>query len=62
MQISGGSGAGAGALYSALVAGKIQQSVKQQGRDVLQLLDASSVSASSGQSPPGVGEHLNIKA
>ena len=60
MQISGGSGAGAGALYSALVAGKIQQSVKQQGRDVLQLLDASSMGST--QLPPGVGENLNIKA
>jgi hypothetical protein len=60
MQISGGSGVGAAALYSALVAGKFQQSVKQQGRDVIQLLDASSMGST--QAPPGVGENLNIKA
>jgi hypothetical protein len=56
MQISGG----AGASYSVAVASKIQASVKQQGKDMIQLIDASALGST--QLPAGVGENLNIKA
>jgi hypothetical protein len=56
MEISGASSA----AYSVAVASKVQQSVKQQGKDALKLIDAASMGTS--QLPPGVGENLDIKA
>ena len=56
MQISGG----AGSSYSAAVASKVQASVKQQGKDMIKLIEASTMGST--QLPAGVGENLNIKA
>lgn len=56
MKISGGASAG----YSVAVASKIQASVKQQGKDMIQLIDAATMGST--QLPAGVGENLNIKA
>lgn len=56
MRISGGAGAG----YSAAVAGKIQASIAQQGKDIVKLIDASTLGSSA--LPPGVGENVNVKA
>lgn len=53
------SGAG-GVAYSVAVATKVQQSVRQEGKDALKLIDAATLGSS--QLPPGVGENLNIKA
>jgi hypothetical protein len=49
-----------GAAYSVAVATKVQQSVRQQGKDAIKLIDAATMGTS--QLPPGVGENLNIKA
>jgi hypothetical protein len=57
MRISGGGGGG---NYDVAVAAKIQASVKQEGKDVVKLIDSSSMGSSG--SPPGVGQNLNIKA
>lgn len=54
------SGSGGGDTYAVAVAAKIQASVKQQGRDIVKLIDASTMG--SGASPPGVGQNLDIKA
>lgn len=56
MQISGG----AALSYSVAVASKMQASVRQQGQDMVKLIDASTMGST--QLPAGVGENLNIKA
>jgi hypothetical protein len=56
MQISGGASLG----YSVAVASKLQASVRQQGKDMIKLIDASTMGST--QLPAGVGENLNIKA
>jgi hypothetical protein len=49
-----------GASYSVAVASKMQASVKQEGKDAIKLIEASSTGST--QLPAGVGENLNIKA
>ena len=49
-----------GTSYSVAVANKVQASVRQQGKDTLKLIEASTLESS--QLPAGVGENLNIKA
>lgn len=54
------SGSGGGDSYAVAVASKIQASVKQEGKDIVKLIDSSSMGSSG--LPPGVGQNLNIKA
>ena len=54
------SGSGGGDNYAVAVASKIQASVKQEGKDLIKLIDSSSMGSSA--LPPGVGGNLNIKA
>jgi hypothetical protein len=56
MQISSAGGAG----YAVAVVSKLQASARQQGKDIVKLIDSSSLGSS--QLPAGVGENLNIKA
>jgi hypothetical protein len=57
MRVSGGGG---GDNYAVAVAAKIQASVKQEGKDIVKLIDSSTMGASG--LPAGVGQNLNIKA
>ena len=57
MRVSGGGGGG---NYDVAVAAKIQASVKQEGKDVIKLIDSSSMGSSG--LPPGVGQNVNIRA
>jgi hypothetical protein len=54
------SGSGGGDDYAVAVAAKIQASVKQEGKDIVKLIDSSTMGSSG--LPPGVGQNLNIKA
>lgn len=58
MRISGGGGGADN--YAVAVAAKIQASVKQEGKDIVKLIDSSTMGSSG--LPPGVGQSLNIKA
>ena len=42
------------------VAAKIQASVQQEGKEIVKLIDASTMGSSG--LPPGVGMNLNVKA
>jgi hypothetical protein len=56
MQISSTAGAG----YAMAVESKLQATVKEQAKDVIQLIAPQQMSST--QLPPGVGQNLNIKA
>lgn len=58
MRISGGGGGADN--YAVAVAAKVQASVKQEGKDIVKLIDSSTMGSSG--LPPGVGQNLNIKA
>ncbi len=53
-------GASTQVAYDVAVAQKVQQSVKQGGKQAMQLIDASMMASS--QPPAGTGEIVNIKA
>ena len=58
MRISGGGGGADN--YAVAVASKIQASVRQEGKDIVKLISASTMGPSG--LPAGVGQNLDIKA
>lgn len=46
--------------YEVAVASKLQATVREQGKQAVELIEAASLAST--QLPPGVGESLNIKA